>query len=170
MLGIRREFLNANIERVVVVRRGLHQADEGHVPRRRQEHRHVDRPAPAPPTASFEKDAIVFGGSEDDSIKTGIGNSYVDGGGGNDTIVTGDRTVLNEAKTDYIRSDAKAWVAGGGGDDGITVGNGNDRVAGDGTLGDGDLIVDRRQGARRRRERRSRASRGPTLTVPDWDT
>ena len=42
MLGIRREFLNSNIDRVVVYGAGYSQADEGHVPRRRQEHRHVE--------------------------------------------------------------------------------------------------------------------------------
>jgi Ca2+-binding RTX toxin-like protein len=137
MLGIRNEFLNPNIETVVV---------DGHS---------YDKPmtvtfigdgkedtakdGPKPPTASFEKDAIVFGSSAADKIKTGIGNSYVDGGGGDDAIATGDRTVSVQdevtKKWSYLNPNAKAWVAGGDGDDSITVGNGADRVSGDGKLG-----------------------------------
>ena len=50
----------------------------------------------------------MFGGNEKDNIKTGIGDSWVDGGLGDDVIVTGDRTVLNADKTDYIKPNAKA--------------------------------------------------------------
>ncbi len=168
MLGIRREFLNTNIERVVVYGVGYAKPmsvtflGDG-------KSTDTSKTGAAPPTASFEKDAIVFGGSGNDQIKTGIGNSWVDGGGGNDTIVTGDRTVLNVDKTDYIRSDAKAWVAGGAGDDGITVGNGNDSVAGDGSLGGGGLFS---TGVKELGDVESGdpAVAGPTLSAPDWNS
>ena len=168
MLGIRREFVNSDIERVVVYGSGYGKPmnvtflGDG-------KSTDTSKTGAAPPTASFEKDAVVFGGSGDDQIKTGIGNSYVDGGGGNDTIVTGDRTVLNAAKTDYLRSDAKALVAGGSGDDSITVGNGNDSVAGDGTLGGGGLVG---IGVKELGDVESGdpAVAGPTLSVPDWNS
>lgn len=71
----------------------------------------------------FDKDAIVFGGSGDDTIQTGTGKSYVDGGGGADKIVTADTTT------------SFAWIAGGEGDDKISTGHGDNKVAGDGSLG-----------------------------------
>jgi hypothetical protein len=176
MLGIRREFINANIDRVVVFGGGATPYAKpmtvtflGDGKSDEKASVTKDPNTPPPPTASFEKDAIVFGGSGDDNIKTGIGNSYVDGGGGKDVIVTADRTVLNKAKTDYVRSDAKAWVAGGAGDDSITVGNGNDRVAGDGTLGGGGLVS---VGVKELGsvESGNPAVAGPTLSVPDWNS
>jgi Ca2+-binding RTX toxin-like protein len=137
MLGIRNEFLNSSIEKVVV---------DGHTYDKPMTVTFIGdgkedtaRTGDKPPTANFEKDAIVFGGSAADKIKTGIGDSYVDGGGGNDAIATGDRTVsVHDEGTNtwsYVNPNAKAWVAGGDGDDSITVGNGPDRVSGDGKLG-----------------------------------
>ncbi len=75
--------------------------------------------------AVFDKEAVVFGGSGDDTIQTGTGTSYVDGGGGNDKIVTADTNAAG----------SRAWVAGGPGDDKISTGDGDDHVAGDGSLG-----------------------------------
>jgi Ca2+-binding RTX toxin-like protein len=133
MLGIRRSFTNANIKRVVVDGRGY--GKPMNVTFLGDTQQSTARTGAAPPTAQFDRDAIVFGGSGDDNIKTGIGNSWVDGGAGNDHIVTGDRTVLNAAQTAYLNDASKARVAGGPGDDSITVGNGNDIVAGDSSLG-----------------------------------
>ncbi len=137
MLGIRREFDNPNIQRVVVDGRGYSkEMDVTFIGDAKQD---TSGTGAAPPTASFDKDAIVFGGSGPDQIKTGIGNSFVDGGAGDDTIVTGDRTVLTQDPIthnySYVNPDAKAIVAGGPGNDSITVGNGDDIVAGDSSLG-----------------------------------
>ncbi|MDT4975854.1 MAG: hypothetical protein QOG98_1612, partial [Pseudonocardiales bacterium] len=141
MIGTRNEFLNPNIERVVVDGRGYDKPmSVTFIGDGKQD---VARTGIKPPTLSFEKDAIVFGGNKDDQIKTGIGNSWVDGGDGNDGIVTGDRTVLAKTGTgaattySYVNNTAKAIVAGGGGDDSITVGNGDDVISGDGTLNNG---------------------------------
>jgi hypothetical protein len=100
MLGIRREFDNANIQRVVVDGRGYgKEMDVTFVGDAKED---SSSTGAAPPTASFDKDAIVFGGSGNDNVKTGIGNSWVDGGPGDDTIVTGDRTVLNKTSDAYV--------------------------------------------------------------------
>ncbi len=132
MLGIRREFRVPTLKRVIVDGRGHGAAMKVTFLGDAQ----LDTSKKTvPPTASFEKDAIVFGGSGKDMIKTGIGNSWVDGGAGNDTIVTGDRTVFDSAGNfPADTSGASAVVAGGPGDDSITVGNGDDLVAGDRAL------------------------------------
>jgi Ca2+-binding RTX toxin-like protein len=176
MLGIRREFDNSNIERVIVDGRGYGKpmsvtfVGDGKAD--------TSPTGGPPPTASFDKDAIVFGGSDVDTIKTGIGNSWVDGGPGNDGITTGDRTVLVQDPVtkaySYVRDDAKAIVAGGGGDDSITVGNGNDTVAGDSSLGAPptttlsltDLLNDGRDSGDPLASGQGQA--GATVTVPDW--
>jgi Ca2+-binding RTX toxin-like protein len=131
MLGIRREFLNKNIERVIVDGHGYGKPMSVTFVGDGKQSANKDDPSP---TAQFDRDAIVFGGDGNDQIKTGIGNSYVDGGGGDDTIVTGDRTVLAADKNSYVNGNAHAEVAGGPGNDSITVGNGNDTVAGDSHL------------------------------------
>lgn len=131
MLGIRREFTNPKIQRVIVDGRGYGKPmsitfiGDG---------KQSSSATGASPTAQFDRDAIVFGGSGNDQIKTGIGNSWVDGGAGDDTIVTGDRTVLAADKNSYLLPNAHAEVAGGPGNDSITVGNGDDTVAGDSHL------------------------------------
>ena len=141
MLGIRREF-DGPIQRVVVDGRNYDKPmlvtflGDGKQDVTKSEG------GPKPPTASFDLDAIVFGSSADDVIKTGIGNSWVDGRDGKDIITTGDRTVLVQDPVthaySYVRADARAIVAGGPDDDVITVGNGKDTVAGDSSL---DLLV-----------------------------
>jgi Ca2+-binding RTX toxin-like protein len=131
MLGIRREFRNADIERVIVDGHGYGKPMSVTFVGDGKQSANPDDPSP---TAQFDRDAIVFGGSGNDQIKTGIGNSYVDGGGGDDTIVTGDRTVLAADKNSYVNGDAHAEVAGGPGNDSITVGNGDDTVSGDSSL------------------------------------
>ncbi len=78
---------------------------------------------------AFTKKAVVFGGDGDDVIRTGEGDSWVDGGAGADNIVTLDRQDLSKA-ADSVES----HVAGGPGKDTITVGNGKDTVAGDASL------------------------------------
>jgi Ca2+-binding RTX toxin-like protein len=163
-LGIHREFLNAGLKRVIVD--GIGYDKPMNVTFTGDGKNTTTGTGPAPPTASFELDSIVFGGSGPDVIKTGIGSSYVDGGDGNDVITTGDHTVLNSTNTAYLRPDAKSWVAGGTGDDNINVGNGDDVAAGDSaisapmkalsvkTLGDAE----------------SGDPAGPTVpvSVPDW--
>lgn len=79
-----------------------------------------DKAAEAKP---FDKAVEVTGGKADDSIKTGIGPSTVDGGPGNDQITTGD---LHSA----FGGKGTATVNGGDGDDSITVGGAGDTVNG----------------------------------------
>jgi Ca2+-binding RTX toxin-like protein len=137
MLGIRREFLNPDIQRVVVLGRGpgLTNYDKPMAVTFLGDGKaDTSRTGGKPPTASFDKDAIVFGGNKNDNVKTGIGSSWVDGGDGDDTIVTGDRTVLNKDGTDYVLAGSAARVAGDGGSDSISVGNGDDHVWGDGSI------------------------------------
>ena len=131
MLGIRREFRNTSIQRVIVDGHGY--AKPMSITFIGDGKPSTDPSAPSP-TAQFDRDAVVFGGDGNDQIKTGIGDSFVDGGGGDDTIATGDRTVLATNKDSYINGSAHAEVAGGAGNDSITVGNGNDTVAGDSHL------------------------------------
>jgi Ca2+-binding RTX toxin-like protein len=77
----------------------------------------------------FTKRAVVFGGKGDDIIRTGEGESWVDGGPGDDNIVTLDRQDLTKDP-----ASVHAHVAGGPGKDVVTVGNGDDTVAGDASL------------------------------------
>ncbi|MEU9688884.1 calcium-binding protein [Amycolatopsis japonica] len=170
MLGIRREFRNANIERVVVDGRGYGKPmSVTFIGDAKQD---TAKDGPPPPTAQFDRDAIVFGGEKNDQIKTGIGNSWVDGGKGDDVIVTGDRTVLAADRKSYVRNEAKARVAGGPGVDSITVGNGLDVVAGDSSLGAPpvtpiglkELKNDGRDGG----DPIADGTGGPTVSVPNW--
>jgi Ca2+-binding RTX toxin-like protein len=79
----------------------------------------------------FTLTTVVFGGNGADTIRTGSGESYVDGGPGNDQISTGDRPDPGAVSA---AAAPKAVVAGGAGDDVITTGNAQDWVAGDGAL------------------------------------
>ena len=122
MLGERRDYLDANLKRVVVDGRGsstpLVVSFVG------------DGKKDADPSSTttqgdlslFDKDAVVFGTPGDDQIQTGTGSSWVDAGGGADRVVTAD--VAGKV----------ARVAGGPGDDSITTGEGDDLVSGDGAL------------------------------------
>ena len=175
MLGIRREYRNPSIERVIVD--GHDYSGPMSVTFLGDGKEDTSATGDAPPTAQFDLDAIVFGGSGNDKIKTGIGNSWVDGGGGDDIIVTGDRTVLDPASEPpaYVRPGAMAVVAGGSGNDSITVGNGDDVVAGDSAIGyelTGSLSLrelknDDRDGGD---PIGSAGEAGASVTVPDWTT
>ncbi|RZU76087.1 Ca2+-binding RTX toxin-like protein [Micromonospora kangleipakensis] len=91
----------------------------------------------------FDRKTVVFGGDNDDTVRTGSGESWVDGNGGADTITAGDRPALSVDRS----SAAKAHVAGGSntpapgadpptaGTDTLTVGNADDWVAGDASIG-----------------------------------
>ena len=69
--------------------------------------------APNTPTPAFTLKAIVFGGNNDDTIKTGDGGSFISDGDGNDKITIG--------QGDSI-------VAVGKGKDSVKTGNGNNYV------------------------------------------
>ncbi len=73
-------------------------------------------------TGVFDLEVVAFGGSNDDTIKTGVGNALLDGGGGNDALTT------SEVAGRTLR------IAGGQGSDGITVGNADGFLNGDGAL------------------------------------
>ncbi len=132
MLGEHREYPDPDLERVVVDGSSYDKPmlitflgdgkKEGEVPLEGESNGDL---------SVFDKDAIVFGGAGDDVIQTGTGDSWVDGGGGHDQIVTADtRTSV-------------AWIAGGNGNDKISTGHGDNKVAGDGSLGTAtrDLVV-----------------------------
>ncbi|MEV6876180.1 calcium-binding protein [Amycolatopsis sp. NPDC051128] len=170
MIGIRREFRNANIQRVIVDGRGYGKPMS--VTFIGDAKADTAKTGPPPPSAQFDRDAIVFGGDKNDQIKTGIGSSWVDGGKGDDIIVTGDRTVLAADKNSYVQNGAKAHVAGGPGVDSITVGNADDVVAGDSSLGAPpvtsvglkELANDGRDGG----DPVAAGVGGPSVSVPDW--
>lgn len=71
----------------------------------------------------FDSDVEITGGKGDDSIKTGLGTSIVNGGPGKDQITTGDLAAAFGGK-------GKATVSGGDDDDTITVGGADDTVSG----------------------------------------
>ena len=75
------------------------------------------------PSAQFSLKAVVLGGSKDDVVKTGTGESTVSGGGGNDTITVSD-----------LAGSGTTRIAGGPGDDSVTTGDNNAVVAGDSAL------------------------------------
>ena len=125
MIGEHREYLNSNLERVVVDGSSYDKPMKVTMIGDGKKTGANAPPSTGPDLSRFNKDAIVFGGSGDDTIQTGTGASYVDGGGGKDTIVTAD--------TGADGSDA--WIAGGAGDDTISTGHGDNHVAGDGSLG-----------------------------------
>jgi Ca2+-binding RTX toxin-like protein len=174
MLGIRREFLNTNIQRVMVLGGGAGLTDYSKpmlVTFIGDGKEDTAKDGGKPPTASFDKTAIVVGGGGADKIKTGIGDSWVDAGGGEDVVSTSDKTVLNGAQTAYVLPDAKAVVAGGGDNDSISVGNGNDTVAGDSALNFGSpstktvSLKELADGV----ESGDPSVAGPSVTVPNWD-
>ncbi len=126
MIGEHRDYLDSSLTRVVVDGSGYSKSltitmvGDG-----KKEGNQPAGGAAGPDLAVFDKDAVVFGGSAADKIQTGTGRSYVDGGGGDDKIVTADRG----GPASFAR------IAGGNGDDGISTGNGDNHVAGDGSLG-----------------------------------
>ena len=81
------------------------------------------QPKTATQVLPFRATAIVFGGNKNDVIKTGQGENWIDGGGGDDTINTGD-----------VSNGATSNIAGGPGNDSILVGDANNNVAGDSAL------------------------------------
>jgi Ca2+-binding RTX toxin-like protein len=161
MLGIRREFLNPNIQNVVVVGGGVGVSSYSkpmNVTFLGDGKEDSTTSTAKPATANFDRTAIVFGGEGVDKIKTGIGDSYVDGRGADDVISTSDKTVL-DASNAYVLPNAKAIVAGGLGNDSISVGNGNDTIAGDDTLGitaTTSTVVNELEGGT------------ASVTLPDW--
>jgi Ca2+-binding RTX toxin-like protein len=172
MLGIRREFLNANIQRVMVLGTIPGTSDSYSKPMivtfLGDGKEDTTTGTAKPPTANFDKTAIVFGGGGADKIKTGIGDSYVDGRGGDDVISTSDDTVLNAGQTAYVQN-AKAIVAGGLGNDSIAVGNGNDTVAGDDAItppATTTTVLNELGDA----ESGNPNVAGPSVSVPDWTT
>lgn len=128
MLGERREYLDPGLKRVLVDGTGY---DKPMKVTFIGDGKKDTGPTAGDSPKTFDRDAVVIGGDKDDLITTGRGLSYVDGGGGNDIIVTGDT-----GKPAYEGAPvSKAVVAGGNGDDTISVGNGDDTVAGDSSLG-----------------------------------
>ncbi len=123
MLGERREYLDPSLRRVVVDGGGTYPKPMAVTFIGDGKKETGDTAGDSP--AVFDKDAVVIGGAADDVITAGRGLSYVDGRGGDDIIVTGDTG----------GAASLAWVAGGPGGDSITTGNGDDRVAGDATIG-----------------------------------
>ena len=85
--------------------------------------------ASAGKNSDFTLPTVIVGGNEADVIKTGSGPTWIDGGGGDDQITTGDRPDLSV-------SGQPAVVTGGDGNDNISVGNADDTV-----YGDGDLVI-----------------------------
>lgn len=122
MLGERREYMNPDLTRVVVD--GTTYTKPMIVTFMGDGKKETGANAGDSPT-EFDKTAVVIGSSHDDVISTGTGPSFVDGRGGVDTIVTKDTGV----------GSSHAWVAGGGGADKITTGHGDNRIAGDASLG-----------------------------------
>jgi Ca2+-binding RTX toxin-like protein len=122
MLGEHREYLDPGLERVVVDGTGY--AKPMVVTFLGDGKKTTDEAAGDEPTV-FDKEAVVIGSDADDKISTGTGASYVDGRDGNDIIVTHDTG----------QGGSRAWVAGGPHADTITTGDGDDKVAGDASLG-----------------------------------
>lgn len=79
---------------------------------------------------AFTKKTVVATGNGKDVIRTGEGESWVDGGKEKDTITTFDRQDLSKGLPQPA-----AHIAGGGGPDVITAGNAANKVMGDGALG-----------------------------------
>ncbi|MHA3837473.1 calcium-binding protein [Terrabacter sp. AAH1] len=129
MLGETREYLDAGLKRVVVDGRGsatplvVSFVGDG------KKDANPSSPTTQADLSVFDKDAIVFGTPGKDQVQTGTGNAWVDGGAGDDRIVTAD--VAGKV----------ARVAGGAGADAITTGLGADLVSGDGALPQQTLAV-----------------------------
>ena len=116
-LGRHEEFLDPSITTVVLDAQNYPGKEDLVVTGDSDQSQPVSAGPPQP--RPFDKTAIVFGGTNDDTIKIDGGTAYVDGGGGNDVINVGN---------------GNDYVAGGPGNDSIAVGNGNDIVAGDSAL------------------------------------
>ena len=123
MLGERRQYLDPNLQRVVVDGRGSSTPLVVSFVGDGKKDSNPSSTTSQADLSRFDKDAVVFGSLGDDQIQTGTGNSWVDAGDGADRVVTADA------------ADKVARVAGGKGDDAITTGQGDDYVSGDGTLG-----------------------------------
>ncbi|WP_212841845.1 calcium-binding protein [Catellatospora sp. IY07-71] len=132
-LGRRQVFPNAGIKRVVVDGRLTGDFDAAKSGMALTFLGDGDKSKTAPDnagtvTSQFELDAVVVGTPGPDRIKTGTGNAWVQGGGGDDIITTGDVAAKDG------RPMTVSWVAGGPGKDVITTGEGDDIVSGDGDL------------------------------------
>ena len=116
----------------------LRQGDERHVHRRRQD-RHLADGRSSADSVSSTRTRSCSAATAPTRSRPASATRGSTAAQGNDVIVTGDRTVLNAGPEhhaySYVNPDAKAIVAGGAGDDSITVGNGDDIVAGDSSLG-----------------------------------
>ncbi|MCP2322728.1 Ca2+-binding RTX toxin-like protein [Hamadaea flava] len=121
-LGRTQQFLDPNLKRVVVDGRGYSVSDADKTAMSVIFLGDGD-PSGNGTASPFDKTAVVFGSDGKDQIRTGTGPAYVDGGPGDDTIVTAEAP------------GATAWVAGGPGNDAITTGDGTGTVAGDNGLG-----------------------------------
>ncbi|MFG2054475.1 hypothetical protein ACGFI9_10610 [Micromonospora sp. NPDC048930] len=122
-LGRKQEFLDPNLTRVVVDGRGYSVADPDKVAMSVLLLGDGDSGGDGTKTAPFDKAAVVLGSKGKDQIRTGTGPAWVDGGPGDDVIVTAEA------------AGQVSLVAGGADKDTITTGDGNDVVAGDGNLG-----------------------------------
>ncbi|WP_229674973.1 calcium-binding protein [Terrabacter tumescens] len=132
MLGERREYLDPGLKRVVVDGRGSSTPLVVSFVGDGKKDSDPSSTTSAADLSTFDKDAVVFGTPGKDQIQTGTGSSWVDGGAGDDRIVTADAV------------GKVARVAGGEGDDAITTGQGDDYVSGDGRLSsDGSLPATR---------------------------
>ncbi|MCG6568057.1 calcium-binding protein [Tessaracoccus sp. ZS01] len=129
MLGITREFHDPGIKRVVVdgtsspVPMKLTFSGDG-----QRQTEVTPEGAPPPATTAFDREVVVKGTGSADQITAGNGPAYIDGAGGDDVITTVDTGLTVNGLV------SKAWVAGGTGADNITVGDGDNKVAGDATL------------------------------------
>ena len=126
MLGITREFHDPGIKRVVVDGTGGDAALDVSFSGDGMRETNPDNPAQ---TTGFDRAVFVQGTAHDDKITAGSGHARIDGGAGDDFISTADTGALVEG----VVSDA--WVAGNAGNDSIVVGDGDDKVTGDATLG-----------------------------------
>lgn len=149
MIGERREYLDATLKRVVVD--GTDFGKPMTVTFLGDGKQTTGDDAGSTPTV-FDKEAVVVGSGGDDKITTGRGLSFVDGRGGKDVIVT----------QDGGGTASKAWVAGGDGGDTISVGDGDDRVAGDASFGTDTRTVELTHNAT------DGGAKKPGVSVIDW--
>ena len=123
-LGITEDFLDPNLERVVLDGRGYAGKIKATFLSDGQQTGSADKSDMSPnQTGEFKLEVVALGGSNVDTIKAGTGNALIDGGAENDALTTSDtagRTVR---------------VAGGLGNDGITTSNAAATVSGDSALG-----------------------------------
>ncbi len=123
-LGISEDFLDTGLKRVVLDGRGFPGKIKVTFLGDGKQTGAADKANKAPnTTGAFDLETVVLGGSNDDTVKGGIGTAKLDGGAGNDSLTTSDlpgKPVL---------------IAGGPGDDSITTGSGGGSMAGDSALG-----------------------------------